>query len=58
MSKEEYAQLHYLLAKLKYEALESTTSQPISKDTYDSYMKLIDNINFIQGFTFIDGADK
>lgn len=57
MNKEEYAQLNYLLAKLRYEALDVINNQHISEETYNTYTKLAEKIYYIQKFMFIDGKE-
>lgn len=50
MDKEEYAELHYLLAKLKYTCAEMITNSNILE-----FNNMIEKINDIQRLLFIDG---
>lgn len=58
MTKEENAQLNYLLAKLRYEALDIVNSEYISKETHNIYMNLVKKIYYIQRFMFIDKKEN
>lgn len=53
MDKEEYAELHYLLAKLKYTCAEMITNSNILK-----FDDMIEKINDIQRLLFIDGKNN
>lgn len=58
MTKEENAQLNYLLGKLRYEAVNTANSQYISKQSRDMYMNLERKAYYIQKFMFIDGKEN
>lgn len=53
MDKEEYAELHYLLAKLKY-----TCAEMISNVNMLEIDDIIENINNVQRVLIIDGKDN
>ena len=53
MDKEEYAELHYLLAKLKY-----TCAEMINNFNMLELNDMIEKINDVQNMLFIDGKDN
>ena len=53
MDKEEYAELHYLLAKLKY-----TCAEMVSNFNMLEIDDMIENINNIQRILIVDGKDN
>lgn len=53
MDKEEYAELHYLLAKLKY-----TCAEMLHKSNMLEFKDLIEKINDVQRILFIDRKDN
>ena len=53
MDKEEYAELHYLLAKLKYACAEM-----INNFNMLELNDMIEKINDVQNMLFIDGKDN
>lgn len=57
MNKNEQAQLCMLLAKLRYDVMESMINAS-SKSYLDDCRKLIDAINKVLTYTSIDGSNK
>lgn len=57
MNKKEYAMLHYLLAKLKYDLAKDMFSIT-NKKLINKNRSLIESINELEKLIFIDGGDK
>lgn len=53
MDKEEYAELHYLLAKLKY-----TCAEMITNFNMLEFNDMIEKINDVQRILIVDGKDN
>ena len=58
MSKEEYAQLNYLLAKIKYELNKMSVHTEHNSKTYQSIKEEIKAIELVSKICILDDCDK
>lgn len=58
MNKEEYAQLHYLLAKIKYEEVSTLMSSNISDKAKNIIKDIISAVEKIEKVCILDGSSN